>query len=570
MKKIYITKTDSPTVVVHKILSCPDDDIVLYVPKNSLLTADAKNFKLVRREVSAVGKKVTVESVDSDALELASACGFGIADALFKRSKVPLMDIMPVRRNSDDGGVIRHNFGGPVSHGLEEIEMAQRDMKSNQSKLDVIFGKKKDHSFMEEEVLVPGRAGDEECGEAPEACGKTEYEIPCEDAGGDWRPAKRHTLRKFFITVTALAVLGGLGYLGLFILPKADIKMVMKKTDWNFAGNVSASSGVGSVMVDNSAIPGEIFKISKNGVYSFPASGVKMVENKATGKITIYNAYSSDAQPLVKNTRFVTPEGKIFRTVASITVPGAKITEGKIIPSSVETAIVADAAGDGYNVGSVSKLRIPGFQGTPKYDGFYGELKEGAKGGVIGELKVPTDEDIKKAEAASRRNVEDVLRSQIAASIPAGFKILDQGSDIQTIKSAVTSEPNDKGEFSYGVMLEAKVFAFKESDLLDLMQAKFAKEHTDSFDIRNYAFTYGSPVIDFSAGRMILPLEFKSDWARSFNAEEFKGKISGKSGPELKALIFSVAGVESGRADLWPLWVRSVPTDPSKVTVSAD
>ncbi|MDD4931228.1 MAG: hypothetical protein PHG66_03750 [Candidatus Colwellbacteria bacterium] len=524
MKKIYITKTDSPTVVVHKILSCPEDDIVLYVPKGSEVSSDPKNFKLIKREVSAVGKNVIVESVDGDALELASACGFEVADGLFRRSKVPLMDIMPGNRpKTDHPTAVRHGDECECEHHkTEDIDEFSSDDNSSFSDSD------------------------------------------------DGEYGQRHPIRRFFIVLSAVIVLGGIFYICAFKLPRADIRMTMKKTEWSFKENITASPGVAAVTVENSAIPAELFKISKNGVYPFPASGSKMVENKATGKITIYNAYSSDAQPLVKNTRFVTPDGKIFRVTASLTVPGAKIVDGKIIPSSVESAVVADAAGDTYNTKTVSKLTIPGFQGTPKYDGFYGELKEGASGGKVGEIKVPTEADLKNAAEVSRRSVEDALKAEIMASVPTGFKVLDQGADIRVVKEGVVGDANEKGEFTYGIMLEAKVVAFRENDALSLMQAKFASEHTDGFDLKEYVFSYGSPTIDFTSGKMTVPVEFNSLWSRSFNASEFKDKVISKNSSELKALIFSVSGIESGKADLWPIWVFSVPKDGLRVNVTVE
>ncbi len=74
-------------------------------------------------------------------------------------------------------------------------------------------------------------------------------------------------------------------------------------------------------------------------------------------------------------TRFLALDGKIFRLTKGITVPGAKIVEGKIIPSSIEAAVIADQPGEAYNIGPVSRFSIPGLKGTPKYEAFYAESK---------------------------------------------------------------------------------------------------------------------------------------------------------------------------------------------------
>ena len=48
----------------------------------------------------------------------------------------------------------------------------------------------------------------------------------------------------------------------------------------------------------------------------------KEVNQKAQGELTVYNNYSEAPQILIKNTRFQTEDGKIFRIGDSITVPG--------------------------------------------------------------------------------------------------------------------------------------------------------------------------------------------------------------------------------------------------------
>src|SRR3990167_11473072 len=57
-----------------------------------------------------------------------------------------------------------------------------------------------------------------------------------------------------------------------------------------------------------------------------PAQGVERVEDKASGTITVYNDYSTAPQKLVKNTRFQTPEGLVFRAPAEVIIPGRSAT----------------------------------------------------------------------------------------------------------------------------------------------------------------------------------------------------------------------------------------------------
>ncbi len=61
-----------------------------------------------------------------------------------------------------------------------------------------------------------------------------------------------------------------------------------------------------------------------------PANGVEKAEDRASGTITVFNAYSDKTQRLIKNTRFEAPNGLVYRIPASIEVPGKK----RVVPTS--------------------------------------------------------------------------------------------------------------------------------------------------------------------------------------------------------------------------------------------
>ena len=62
------------------------------------------------------------------------------------------------------------------------------------------------------------------------------------------------------------------------------------------------------------------------------SNGVTHVEEKASGSVTVYNDFATTPVKLVKNTRFATPDGLIFRTPADVVVPGKKgNTPGSVV-----------------------------------------------------------------------------------------------------------------------------------------------------------------------------------------------------------------------------------------------
>jgi len=128
---------------------------------------------------------------------------------------------------------------------------------------------------------------------------------------------------------------------------------------------------------------------------------------KASGTIIVFNEYSSDSQLLIASTRFLSSNGKIFRTTKNIYVPGTKTENDEIIPGSIDVEVLADYWGDEYNIGS-SDFTISGFKGTAKYTDFYGKSNTAMSGGSS-----ETKEDVElKAEYQDNLNQLIVLNSQ--------------------------------------------------------------------------------------------------------------------------------------------------------------
>ena len=203
--------------------------------------------------------------------------------------------------------------------------------------------------------------------------------------------------RTWLILAVIVIVAGGIVYGLTTIWNHADITITFKQTPWSYQGNFIADKSVAAIGVASNTIPAQIFTSNKNITETFPASSFHDVSVKAQGTITIYNAYNSSPQELVATTRFVTPDGKIFRLANTVTVPGAQVVNGQITPSSITASIVADQPGPNYNIGPVAHLTVPGFQkDTARYNGFYGTITSSTSGGYIGKQATPTAGDIRR------------------------------------------------------------------------------------------------------------------------------------------------------------------------------
>jgi len=172
---------------------------------------------------------------------------------------------------------------------------------------------------------------------------------------------------------------------------------------------------------------------------------------------------------LVKTTRFVSEDGKLFRTIKTITVPGAKIEEGEIIPSSIDVEVIAAEPGKEYNIGP-SSFTIPGFKGTAKYAGFYGRSKEAMSGGVVGKVKVVSAEDIQGATDILVAELQETVKNELDKKVPSELKTLKETTLVELAESSSSVEAGQPAEkFTVKVKMIAKVLSFSENDAVFLI-----------------------------------------------------------------------------------------------------
>lgn len=381
---------------------------------------------------------------------------------------------------------------------------------------------------------------------------------------------KKLKAKTYILLAVSLIILVGVVYSAIKFLPKAEIKIVTKKSNWDYIDSVMAGKEFPEINLVEKYLPAEMFSVPKNYNFSFPATGKKDVEEKASGEITVYNAYSSDSQVLVANTRFKSPDGKTFRLKERVVVPGAKIIGGKITPSSVNAVVVAEEAGPKYNIGPVSRFSIPGFEGSPKYEGFYASSERAMTGGFIGEKAYATEEDIAKAKEEALVKFENYINSSFSETIPSEFKVIEGAGKLNILKEEINENVNEKGEFTIFLKGESLNIGFRESDLNTLLKMLAKNDLGEDFEIKTYTLEYGVGRADFDKGEISFSVDFRGVFEKPVDIEDFKTQILNKDEGQLKMLVSLMPNIQKTTISFWPFWVKRVPENLNRVMVDID
>ena len=583
MKKIIVDKSEGIAEVIDRMLAEPDDEISLVIPKGSALGRSASNFHLLKREADSAGRNVIVESVDDTILAFAKESGIESSHPLWKgvRGTGGFSDIVP--RGSEAGesaDVARETERRPV----ERPAAGKRSRRSPViEKQDTTDGDGADRRGSDdEEVKTEEREEERFFGEPIETASRLGSlrkrffdgapEVADEDDDDDEDNGARRPFGPVVWWIAGIIVVAGIAlYILTAFFDHATVAINFKQTPWSYQGTFIADKNAVGIDPASNTIPAQVFTFPKNLTETFQGSSVQQVAQKARGTITIYNDYSAKPQELIATTRFETPDGKIFRIVNNVIVPGeTKGANGQLAPASITAPIVADQAGPAYDIGPVPKLTIPGFAGDPAREaGFYGAITASTTGGFIGQTAVPTAADIAAAKASTTAQLQSVLASGFQGTYPNNFKILPGATDIQVGTLIVNTSTDANGAYTVFGNATLTAIGFDESALKNYLLT-IAQSQEASSTFKSVALNYSSVSADFTKGHVSFALAVQAELEPALSVADFVTEIEGMSVGDARSTISALPQLSDGTISLWPSWLGSIPRDPSKISVTVN
>lgn len=292
------------------------------------------------------------------------------------------------------------------------------------------------------------------------------------------------------------------------------------------------------------------------------ATGTAALGTKATGSVTIYNNYSTTPQVLVKNTRLESPDGKIFFLTDKVTVPGKSATT----PGAVVGKIIAEKDGGSYNVG-LKDFTFPGLKSSPRYKTVYAKGKTAVTGGAAPKSKVVVNPD---ALQNIHAKLLDSAQKQVDAQKSDDYIVIPGGTQ-ESISVDGTST----------AILDISVLLIKKLDLAVQIQTN------KNLDLNFSPENKGDIIIDTADLKISLPEDLKlssvntssqikanlsGNTTISSNLSDtiLKKELAGLGYENAQKLLKNKIGVEAVNLELWPWWVKTVPSNQNRINIKIE
>lgn len=349
------------------------------------------------------------------------------------------------------------------------------------------------------------------------------------------------------------------------VFASAGVLIKPKSQDVEVSMDIVASSDA-----SEETLKYEVVKLSKQKTSAVEATGEEMVENKAKGKIVIYNNFSSEPQRLIIRTRFETPEGLIYRIPESVNVPGKSIKNGVETPGSIEVEVFADEAGEKYNIGK-SDFTVPGFKNdTARYKGFYARSVGSMTGGFVGKMKTVLPEEKQKTFAKIDVDMKSELTKELQSKVPEGLTLLTNSIVYESFE---LPQSEDSGTVILGKEGTAYAVLFNSKEISNKIISTYLSSYPDWANIKSAIKDFSALSVDgmpakMESGQKIdLKLSGKVKILADIDTNVISQKLAGAPKKSAAKLMDEFPGISSVVATIRPMWKQSFPENPLKIKV---
>ncbi|MDB5189271.1 MAG: hypothetical protein JWL82_228 [Parcubacteria group bacterium] len=362
------------------------------------------------------------------------------------------------------------------------------------------------------------------------------------------RSGRRFPFGTALIALLVVALCGGV----LYAFAGAKVTVTPVSSVATVAADFKATIGQGD-------LPFQLITVEKTATASVPAESTTNSADPASGKITISNRQTTP-QALIKNTRFATASGLIFRIHDSISIPAG---------GTITVTAYADEAGDKYNI-PASTFTIPGLKGSSAFDQVTAKSDAPMTGGFSGTRPSVAQATKDKQYAAMQTTLAAELAKDLAAKIPAGYVLVPGASftnftpQTDVAGASGTVALSEKGSTIAAVFPSdalARAVAFKSVGTYNGQPATLK-------DVQNLKVTPTQTSIAPDATEFPFSLSGNTVVVWTVDPAKIAGAVAAKTRESAEIALKSFPEVDKATLVLRPFWASHFPADPQKIKVT--
>ena len=322
------------------------------------------------------------------------------------------------------------------------------------------------------------------------------------------------------------------------------------------ADNTTATTS--SEIQFNKTIDGEVKIIDVTAEKIYQTSGEEVLSEDVTGQVTLINKYNK-AQPLVINTRLLSPDGKLFRLKEAVNIPAG---------GSVIANVYADKPSADMAISTPTHFTIPGLWAGIQ-DRIYGESSQPFNSGS------QVKRYIKQSDLDSaKKDIAEVLNLKVKNDLKADGtdKIIVYGDNKDTIITEINAKLGDaKPEFIVKASNKVVVVSFSKEKAASLAEARLSLLVPDDKQLIGFdknKITYSLESYDINNASAIVKSSFSASmFLKSDSSLLDRKKLIGLNSGQISEYLNSFPEIKSYELKFSPAFIKTAPTLPDRINI---
>jgi len=545
---IYIDIDDEITNIVNKVQSSNQKIVALVLPKRASALQSVVNMKLLKRSAEDSKKSLVLITSESSLMPLAGAAKLHVAKTLQSRPVVPAAPDLP-----DKPLVIKSN---------EELEMPVDSSKP----VGELAG------------LPEQNDGDETIEVDNDDTEDDEASTDEKNKKGFNKKLKVPSFEKFrvkmFLAILGVVLLGVGWYVANVVLPKATVTIKTDNTTITSEMVITANPKATALDADKKIVPATTKEIKRTDTEKGAATGQRDDGTKASGTAVLYNCNKddkvSDTSRTVPAGSGISSGGLTFIIQAAVTIQPSGFEAGngpcKFDKPSASVAVIAQAAGDKYNVAAKDGYSVAGFSTITADSSAMG-------GGTSKITKVVSQADIDTLKTKlTDKGTEDATKLVLDELKKAGY--IGLADTIAAGTQTVTSNPklNEEGaEVTVTAVTTYNMLGLKKEELEQLIK-KDAESRIDTSKQKILDTGIDDVIFHIQdrkpSGEITLSMQVQVIAGPELNPDAIKKEIAGKKKGDTISTIQNRPGIKQVDTSFSPFWVFSTPKNVNKITIN--
>lgn len=552
---IYIDVDDEITAIIDKVRSSHGRIVALVLPKRATVFQSVVNMKLLKRTADSAKKHLVLITNEAGLLPLAGSVGLYVAKTLQSKPEIPLAPQLHDHANED---------------GEEAVDMSSDDERLDPTRAVGSFGASSMASSgaaadldedkpIELDNAAPMSPAAAKATKLPKK-GKGKFSIPDFNKFRTW----------IIIGGAALVVLIFMWYMGFVVMPRATITIKTDSMAVPADLDVTLDTEAENIDVEEGTIPATMQQTQKTMTQQVEATGQKDNGTQASGTVKMTARACGSVAPArdVPAGTGLTANGQTFITQKATSFKVDDVQDNCLaFVATSSTPVIAQSKGANGNI-APSEFKVVG---RPDVTAVSSSPMTGGTSVIV---KIVSQTDIDNASQKISAQDTAPIKAELQKALESqGLLVI--GETFTTGKPEITASAKVGDEAPTVTITQKTTYTLvgtRQADLKKLIdnavseEIDLTKQSILDYGIEDAVFKMQSQ----QNTKTLILFEGNVVAGSDLNTNEIKSQVAGKKANTAKEVIGKYPGVTEVKVDYSPFWVKSIPKNQGKITVTVE